>query len=67
MANESTCFKCGKPLESDAIPIYKKMINRGAEEFFCIDCSSRYLNVSVDLLRQKIVEFKKMGCTLFEA
>ncbi|MFQ9393064.1 MAG: hypothetical protein ACLR2E_01075 [Lachnospiraceae bacterium] len=45
----------------------QKIYNRGAEEFFCIDCSSRYLDVSVDLLRQKIVEFKKMGCTLFEA
>ena len=45
---------------------HKKIYNRGAEEFFCIDCSSRYLNVPVELLREKIVEFKRMGCTLFE-
>ena len=55
------CKECGRSLTKDEI------YNRDAEEFFCIDCSSRYLDVSVDLLRQKIVEFKKMGCTLFEA
>ncbi len=61
------CKECGRTLTKDEIALHKKIYNRDAEEFFCIDCSSRYLDVSVDLLRQKIVEFKKMGCTLFEA
>ena len=53
------CKECGRSLTKDEIALHKKIYNRGAEEFFCIDCSSRYLDVSVDLLRQKIVEFKK--------
>ena len=67
MANYKTCKKCGSELLADDIAIHRKLISRNAEEFLCIDCSSRYLDVSVELLRQKIVEFKKMGCTLFEA
>ena len=61
------CKECGRTLTKDEIALHKKISNRDAEEFFCIDCSSRYLDVSADLLRQKIVEFKKMGCTLFES
>lgn len=61
------CKECGCTLTKDEIALHKKIYNRDAEEFFCIDCSSRYLDVSADLLRQKIVEFKKMGCTLFES
>ena len=60
------CKECGRSLTNDEIALHKKIYNRGAEEFFCIDCSSRYLNVPVELLREKIVEFKRMGCTLFE-
>ena len=60
------CKTCGRTLTKDEIALHKKIYNRDAKEFLCIDCSSRYLDVSVDLLRQKIVEFKKMGCTLFE-
>ena len=52
------CKECGRTLTKDEIALHKKIYNRDAEEFFCIDCSSRYLDVSVDLLRQKIVEFK---------
>ena len=61
------CKECGRTLTKDEIALHKKIYNRDAEEFFFIDCSSRYLDVSADLLRQKIVEFKKMGCTLFES
>ena len=53
------CKECGRSLTKDEIALHKKIYNRGAEEFFCIDCSSRYLDVSVDLLRQKIVNLKK--------
>ena len=60
------CKECGRSLTKDEIALHKKIYNRDAEEFFCIDCSSRYLNVPVALLQEKIVEFKRMGCTLFE-
>ena len=48
------CKECGRSLTKDEIALHKKIYNRGAEEFFCIDCSSRYLNVPVELLQEKI-------------
>ena len=50
------CKECGRTLTKDEIALHKKIYNRGAEEFFCIDCSSRYLNVPVELLREKSVD-----------
>ena len=56
------CKECGRSsLTKDEIALHKKIYNRGAEEFFCIDGSSRDPNVPVELLREKIVEFKRMG------
>ena len=61
MANESTCFKCGKPLESDAIPIYKKMINRGAEEFMCIGCLADYVQMPRSAIESLIDYYTESG------
>lgn len=60
------CKECGRSLTKDEIALHKKIYNRGAEEFSA-RLQQPVPGVSVDLLRQKIVEFKKMGCTLFEA
>ena len=66
MANESTCFKCGKPLDSDAIPIYKKMINRGAEEFMCIGCLADYVQMPRSAIESLIDYYTESGtCALF--
>ena len=66
MANESTCFKCGKPLESDAIPIYKKMINRGAEEFMCSSCLADYVQMPRSAIESLIDYYTESGtCALF--
>ena len=66
MANESTCFKCGKPLESDAIPIYKKMINRGAEESMCIGCLADYVQMPRSAIESLIDYYTVSGtCALF--
>lgn len=62
---QSCCRQCGRLLTPDEIGLHKKLYNRGADSFFCIDCSSQYLEVPVDLLRQKIRQFREMGCTLF--
>ena len=59
------CIRCGAPLSTDEIGLYKKMINRGAVEFMCIECLSRELSVSVDELRSRIEYFRRMGCILF--
>ena len=66
MANDSTCMKCGGPLESDAIPIYKKLVNRGAEEFLCIDCLAEYIGTSRKQIEDLIDYYTESGtCALF--
>lgn len=66
MANDRTCFRCGKHLESDAIPIYKKLVNRGAEEFMCIGCLAEYLKTDREYIEALIDYYTESGtCALF--
>lgn len=60
------CKKCSRELEADEIALYMKMINRGAEEFMCIDCLAAELSVSREYLEKRIVQFRRAGCTLFK-
>ena len=62
----STCFCCGRELDADDIGAYRKMINRGAEKYLCVECLSKELKVGEDEIRRRIEQFKKAGCTLFE-
>lgn len=59
------CLQCGRILTHDEIGLHKKMVNRGAETFMCIDCLAGYYHVSKAGLEEKIKQFKEMGCTLF--
>ena len=59
------CIRCGAVLSSDEIGLYKKMINRGAEECMCLHCLSAEVRVSEEYLRERIEQFRRMGCTLF--
>ncbi len=64
--NGSFCIKCKKPLESDAIPIYRKLVNRGAEEFLCIGCLADSLGVSRKEIENLIDFYTESGtCALF--
>lgn len=63
---EAKCIKCSKLLGKDEIGIYKKLVNRGAREFMCMACLSRYFKVDEKLIREKAEFFKKQGCALFE-
>ena len=63
--SEPHCIKCGKALTWDDVGAHKKLINRGAEEFYCIPCLSEHLHVSEAMVRAKIEEFREMGCMLF--
>lgn len=60
------CIRCGTSLTPDEVGLTKKLINRGATEFLCYGCMARHFDVSVELLTQKVEEFREMGCTLFE-
>lgn len=59
------CTVCGSALTADEIALYKKMVNRGAEEFCCIRCLAGHFNVGTDSLYKKIMQFRADGCTLF--
>ena len=60
------CLKCGRVLTSDEVALHKKVVNRGATSHMCIDCCAEYFNVTVQLLEEKIIQFKEAGCALFE-
>ncbi len=59
------CMKCGRTLTYDEIGIHKKMINRGAEEFFCLTCLAESTGSTEERLRERIEHFRKQGCLLF--
>ncbi|MDY4517881.1 MAG: hypothetical protein SPE01_04535 [Candidatus Spyradocola sp.] len=60
-----TCITCGRPLEKDEVALTKKLINRGATQYLCIDCLAKKFEVTREDLEKKIEEFRQMGCTLF--
>ncbi len=62
---ELLCVSCEKPLTKDDIGFHKKMVNRGAEEFMCIDCLCDYFGISREKADELIARFKSMGCSMF--
>jgi hypothetical protein len=59
------CKECGNALSPLDIGATKKLINRGAEEFFCIPCLAKHFWVEEDMILQKIKEWRAQGCMLF--
>lgn len=59
------CTACGEPLSREDIGFHKKMINRGAAEFMCIDCLCEYFGITREKAMQMIEGFRASGCTLF--
>jgi hypothetical protein len=66
VAEPEKCVRCGAVLSKDETALTRKLINRGATEFFCLSCLADHFQLSEDILRKKIDEFKAMGCTLFD-
>ena len=65
MADIGRCMKCGRALTFDEAAIHKKMINRGATEYFCLTCLAEYTESTEQQLRERIEHFRKQGCLLF--
>ena len=59
------CHVCGAPVSPDEIGLTRKMTQRAATKFFCVPCLALHFQVSPQVLREKIIQFKEMGCTLF--
>ncbi len=62
----SCCMKCGRLITHDEEGLHRKLFNRAAESFMCIDCCAEYLEVPAECLEEKIKEYKALGCTLFD-
>lgn len=66
MKKEILCLSCRKSdLSKNTIGINKKILGRDIKSFYCMDCLSDYLDISVEELEDKIQEFKDDGCKLF--
>lgn len=66
MSNYKTCKQCGAPLFADDIAIYRKLVFRNAEEFFCIDCLAAYFKCERSAIEERIRYYRESGnCTLF--
>lgn len=61
----SECKNCKKELSSDEISLYRKLVNRGAQEFICKECLAVELKVTTELLDERIEYFRSSGCALF--
>ena len=66
MADPVRCIRCGAVLGKDDVALTRKMVNRGADKFYCISCLADHFELTEEILREKIREFRAMGCTLFE-
>lgn len=62
---KAICCDCGKMLKKDEVSLTRKLIDPDAEDFYCLDCMAEYIGCTVEDLKEKIVEFKEQGCTLF--
>ena len=61
------CYVCGKdPLSKDEVGLTKKLIDKKAKKFYCIECLAAYLEVTEEELNNKLEEFKDEGCILFK-
>ena len=61
----SFCKTCGRQLTRDEIAVTRKLINRGATEFYCVDCLAAWFEVRPEDIRERIAYFRATGCTLF--
>lgn len=59
------CKACGKALAQDEIAVTKKLINRGAAEFYCVSCLAAHFEVTRQDILERIAYFRETGCTLF--
>lgn len=61
-----SCYVCGKEsLSKNEIGLTKKLLDKNAKCFYCLDCLAAYLEVDTEFLLAKVEEFKEQGCTLF--
>jgi len=66
MADYKNCIECKSQLFDDDISIYRKLVNRGADEFLCIDCLALKFGCDREKIERLIKYYRESGnCTLF--
>ena len=65
LTDPEKCFSCGKKLTGDDIGMYRKAVNREAEECLCLDCLAKRYHVTRKYFEEKIAFLKASGCFLF--
>jgi hypothetical protein len=61
----AVCSQCERPLTGDEISVYRKLVNREAASFLCKTCLAEYFGVTENKIDEKIRQFKRNGCLLF--
>lgn len=59
------CCCCNKKLKKNDIALSMKYYGRHINKFKCMKCLSEDLGVTQKVLKEKIKDFKQMGCELF--
>ncbi len=63
---ERRCKRCEKPLESDEVSLYRKLIDREAASYLCLSCLAGDLSSTPDRLRDLIHYYRyTQRCCLF--
>ncbi len=66
MADYKNCMECGADLLADDIAIHRKLVQRNAEEFYCIDCLAELMGRTRPEIEKLIKYYRESGhCTLF--
>lgn len=67
ISKQKKCFICGKEnLSRDEIGLNKKLISKDIDKFQCINCLADYLEIYVEDLEERVIEFKDSDCILFK-
>ena len=63
---DKNCYVCNKEsLTKNEVGLTKKLLDKNAKHFYCLECLAEYLEVDEELLISKVEEFKEQGCELF--
>lgn len=62
---KNNCKICEEVLKKDWIALHKKLLDKDAKEFLCINCLADTFGCDVEDLNAKVEEFKEQGCQLF--
>ncbi|MCQ2492878.1 MAG: hypothetical protein MJ087_07565 [Lachnospiraceae bacterium] len=61
-----TCKNCGVALQGDEIALYRKLVDRGASTYLCLNCLADYCSTSRKQLESLIAFYHRTGiCSLF--